>query len=152
MNVLKRVFVALFASVATLYFVLWLPLWFFVPMGRSPAVRIPVALLCAIAAFRYFWRRRPSTSTSRGLLASIARGALLVGITGFLIGFVGPMIVAPTANQGPLLGILITGPLGCALGAIGGGIGWLVRRGKSESTRHDEGGSLAVKENKDHKE
>ena len=32
----------------------------------------------------------------------------------------GPMVFAPDANQGPLLGIFITGPLGTLLGAIGG--------------------------------
>jgi len=30
------------------------------------------------------------------------------------------MVLAPDANQGPLLGIFITGPLGAVLGAIGG--------------------------------
>jgi hypothetical protein len=33
-------------------------------------------------------------------------------------GFLGPMILAPEANQGPLLGIFITGPLGLVVGAI----------------------------------
>ncbi len=49
--------------------------------------------------------------------------ALIIGITGFILGFVGPMIVAPDANQGPLLGIFITGPAGAILGAI---IGFVV--------------------------
>ena len=42
----------------------------------------------------------------------------MVGATGFSIGFFGPMILAPGANQGPLLGILITGPLGALLGLV----------------------------------
>lgn len=38
----------------------------------------------------------------------------------FALGFFGPMLLAPGANQGPLLGILITGPLGVVFGfAIG---------------------------------
>jgi hypothetical protein len=37
-------------------------------------------------------------------------------------GFLGPMILAPEANQGPLLGIFITGPLGLVVGAIAGAI------------------------------
>jgi uncharacterized membrane protein YeaQ/YmgE (transglycosylase-associated protein family) len=44
-------------------------------------------------------------------------GALLVGALGFLCGFFGPLIFTPEANQGPLLGIFITGPLGAVLGA-----------------------------------
>jgi len=46
-------------------------------------------------------------------------GAIL-GIVGFLGGFVGPVIFTPEANQGPLLGIFITGPLGFILGLIVG--------------------------------
>jgi len=53
-------------------------------------------------------------------------GAIL-GIIGFLCGFVGPVIFTPEANQGPLLGIFITGPLGFVLGGIGGGIYWAAR-------------------------
>ena len=34
-----------------------------------------------------------------------------------MVFFVGPMLVMPEANQGPLLGFLL-GPLGFALGAI----------------------------------
>ena len=46
-------------------------------------------------------------------------GAIL-GIIGFLGGFIGPVIFTPDANQGPMLGIFITGPLGFMLGlAVG---------------------------------
>jgi hypothetical protein len=38
------------------------------------------------------------------------------------------MLFAPGANQGPLLGIFITGPAGVLIGAIGGLIRWLVLR------------------------
>jgi len=50
-------------------------------------------------------------------------GAIL-GIVGFLGGFVGPVIFTPEANQGPLLGIFITGPLGFILGLI---VGFVLR-------------------------
>ncbi len=43
---------------------------------------------------------------------------LIVGAAGFAAGFFGPMIFSPDANQGPLVGILITGPGGAALGLI----------------------------------
>lgn len=46
--------------------------------------------------------------------------ALFVGGICFLAGFLGPMIVKPGANQGPLLGILITGPIGLGLGFVWG--------------------------------
>jgi hypothetical protein len=42
--------------------------------------------------------------------------SLAIGGVCFAAGFFGPMVLAPGANQGPLLGILITGPLGVVLG------------------------------------
>ncbi len=50
-------------------------------------------------------------------LSTMLRYAVIFGVIGFLGGYVGPLIVRPEANQGPLLGIFITGPLGVALGA-----------------------------------
>lgn len=50
-------------------------------------------------------------------------GAIL-GVIGFLGGFVGPVIFTPEANQGPLLGIFITGPLGFVLGLV---VGFVLR-------------------------
>jgi hypothetical protein len=47
----------------------------------------------------------------------------------FLIGFVGPMIFAPGANQGPLLGVLYTGPIGLIIGFVWGGIRAKARSG-----------------------
>src|SRR4051794_40385646 len=47
-------------------------------------------------------------------------GALLMGVTGFLIGFFGPMKFQPGANQGPMVGLFLTGPGGVLLGGIVG--------------------------------
>lgn len=57
-----------------------------------------------------------------GWLIHALLGAALLGGLGFLGGFFGPMLLAPEANQGPLLGIFITGPLGAVLGFLGGAI------------------------------
>lgn len=46
--------------------------------------------------------------------------AAFVALIFFLAGFVGPIILAPGANQGPLLGLLITGPLGVVIGIVWG--------------------------------
>jgi len=45
-----------------------------------------------------------------------------VGGIGLLLGFVAPLVVSPNANLGPLLGILLTAPLGFVVGAIGAGV------------------------------
>ncbi|HXK22719.1 MAG TPA: hypothetical protein VMS55_08600 [Myxococcota bacterium] len=66
---------------------------------------------------------------------SFRRWPLALGATGFACGYLGPIELSPDANQGPLLGILITGPGGALLGvALGAVATWLplsqaVRRG-----------------------
>ena len=47
-------------------------------------------------------------------------GAVVLGGIGFVGGFIGPIVFAPDANQGPLLGIFITGPGGAVVGFVAG--------------------------------
>jgi hypothetical protein len=53
---------------------------------------------------------------------SILFWALVLGGAGFAAGFFGPIVLRPDANQGPLVGLFITGPggfvLGLALGVL----------------------------------
>ncbi len=49
----------------------------------------------------------------------VINSALLVGILGFAAGFYGPIFFS-TSNLGPLLGILVTGPVGAIAGALWG--------------------------------
>ena len=44
--------------------------------------------------------------------------ALILGAVGFFAGFLGPLTFSPDANQGPLLGIFITGPGGFLFGLV----------------------------------
>jgi hypothetical protein len=46
--------------------------------------------------------------------------AKFVGIVGFGAGFIGPFFVHPGSNQGPLFGIIISGPLSFAFGMFMG--------------------------------
>lgn len=57
---------------------------------------------------------------------TIAGFALLVGIPAFLAGFFGPLFFSE-ATLGPLLGILVTGPVGTIVGAAWG-VGWAARK------------------------
>jgi hypothetical protein len=56
---------------------------------------------------------------SRARIGASWRAGWLVGAAGLAIGFVGPLVLTPKASLGPLLGILLTGPLGFVLGALG---------------------------------
>jgi len=44
--------------------------------------------------------------------------AFMSGISGFLAGFIGPLILYPGSNQGPLFGIFLSGPISF----VGGGV------------------------------
>ncbi len=63
----------------------------------------------------------PGRARRAGVRSSWQAGWMVGGI-GLLLGFVGPLVVTPDANLGPLLGILLTGPLGFVVGAIGAGV------------------------------
>ncbi|HUK22685.1 MAG TPA: hypothetical protein VLV45_14175 [Gemmatimonadales bacterium] len=74
---------------------------------------VPVAVVWAIVRhgpFRSRWWRGER----------VLGFALAIGAIAFLAGFVGPMVLAPSANQGPLLGIFITGPVGLLVGLVWG--------------------------------
>jgi uncharacterized membrane protein YeaQ/YmgE (transglycosylase-associated protein family) len=67
-------------------------------------------------------RKKPSLRERLALAPAWAvAGALLMGATGFVIGFYGPIRFQPWANQGPMVGIFLTGPAGLVLGALLGG-------------------------------
>ena len=71
---------------------------------------------------------------TQGKFAAFDEFCKRLGGSGFLLGFIGPMIVTPGANQGPLLGIFITGPGGFVLGLAFGLIKALLsERGRSAS-------------------
>ena len=58
------------------------------------------------------------------VLGYVLGTAILLGATGFIIGFFGPIIIGaligPQANLGPLWGIFVLGPVGVLLGAVTG--------------------------------
>jgi hypothetical protein len=125
MRTLLRLVLVLVSAVSALYFVFW------IGGAILMAVRVPfwlsqvVSLVAAAMVGRYVWMR--TASVQAGLISSIGLGAVILGAVGFIGGFFGPIIFMPAANQGPLLGIFITGPLGFILGAVAGAIHWVVR-------------------------
>ena len=56
------------------------------------------------------------------ILGYVLGTALLLGGTGFILGFFGPILIGELfgsqANLGPLWGIFILGPIGVLLGAV----------------------------------
>ena len=129
MLTIARFGLAFLVGVATFYFVFWVPfsLLSFLP-GHLLFAAVG-SLAAAIWTARYTWRRTEDASDG-GLLAMTFSGALVIGAVGFVGGFFGPIIFAPEANQGPLLGLFITGPLGFLLGGAVGFVYGLVRRSR----------------------
>lgn len=84
--------------------------------SHGPTFLVP--LIVAAAAATYVWIR--ADNRPEFLARRIFGGAVIVGAIGFIAGFFGPLIFAPQANQGPLLGIFITGPAGVLVGALAG--------------------------------
>jgi len=68
---------------------------------------------------------RGDRPASRARMKFVVRVGFVTGAIGFAIGFFGPLIWAPDSNQGPLLGIFVTGPAGFILGAA---LAWLWTR------------------------
>lgn len=124
MTMMFRIIVSAFVVVATFYFCYWVP--FTLVRGIPWGIAAVASYAMAMAAGWFAFTRTAAVSPS--LATSVAYWALVVGAIGFVGGFFGPAIFAPGANQGPLLGILITGPLGAVVGAIGGWVHWMVLR------------------------
>jgi len=125
MKSLMRLFVSATATLATFYFVFWVPFSLILPPGRFHWIRFIGSIACLAVVTRFTWRH--SASMSQGLVSCIVLGAVMTGGIGFSAGFFGPIIFDPGANQGPLVGIFVTGPLGFLAGAVGGAIYWRIR-------------------------
>jgi len=82
---------------------------------------------CAVmsAAICCWFARRGHVAEARERMRFAAICGFITGAVGFVLGFFGPILLAPEANQGPLLGIFVTGPLGYLVGLPAG---WLVAR------------------------
>ena len=84
---------------------------------------VPIALWLITMGLLCWWAvlggAHPAT---RVRLQASWRAGWLIGMAGGAIGFFGPLVIRPHASLGPLLGILITGPVGFVLGALGGAV------------------------------
>jgi hypothetical protein len=135
MRTFLRILGTFVSAVATFYFALFLIGAILVSAHLPPWISPVVSILISIAVARFIWAHIGSPRP--GLARSVGIGALMTGAIAFCAGFFGPIIFTPSANQGPLLGIFITGPLGLILGGIGGAFYWLIRRNRGHSTGDD---------------
>ena len=131
-QILGSLVALLFVVPATFYFVSFASV-LLLPLGEQYWIGAFLAVPAAIATGRFVWTklgsepRGPASSEGQGPAASVFLGAVLLGGLGFTGGFLGPIIFTPEANQGPLLGIFIAGPLGFLVGGGAGFVYWAAR-------------------------
>jgi len=125
MRTALRFVLVIVSVVSALYFVFWVGGAILMAVGLPFWLSQVASLVAAVLVGRYVWLH--TASLQAGLTSSIGLGAVILGAVGFIGGFFGPIVFMPEANQGPLLGIFITGPLGFILGGVAGAIHWVVR-------------------------
>ncbi|MFT4562263.1 MAG: hypothetical protein ACI9BW_002007 [Gammaproteobacteria bacterium] len=86
--------------------------------GRLIRFREHLHLIFYPARMSYFRPSRLRIFWSRGKWSFLVlKYSSMVSIMGLAIGVIGPIVLIPEANQGPLLGLLIFGPGGFFCGA-----------------------------------
>lgn len=119
MNIYARTIIALFVFFALYCFLYWIP---FSAEPFNETTQTTCTLLSAGILSLFLWLKLKDRSL--GPISCILVGAISLGAAGFSLGFFGPMLLVPEANQGPLLGIVFTGPGGFVLGGIAGFFYW----------------------------
>ena len=80
---------------------------------------VPLALCLVSMGLLWWWTALVGQQPAgRRRIRASWRSGWVVGAVGFALGFLGPLVVAPKGSLGPLLGILLTGPLGFVVGAL----------------------------------
>ena len=139
MRLVARILAVLLVVPATFYFVLWVP-FSILPLGSNRLIAFGMSMFCTIGVGWFVWRTLKSDHA--GVIVTMLLGAVLLGAVGFNAGFFGPLILTD-ANQGPLLGLFITGPLGFMVGAIAGAVYW-VKRDEDERVCYSCGYNLCA--------
>ncbi len=124
MHMAPRIILLIIIVLAVYYFVYWVP-FSLITIGEKYWIQNIVAAIAALVIGWFIWNSTKQ-GYPKGLASSVFTSAFIIGGIGFIGGFFGPIIFSPSSNQGPLLGIFITGPLGFLLGALGGLVYWLV--------------------------
>jgi hypothetical protein len=91
-----------------IFFQTFFPLFF--PFAFNRRMTFVVSFLIAVIVSSGIWMILVYFSART--ISKILRIALITGVLSFLLGFIGPMILSPGANQGPLLGMFHYGPFG----------------------------------------
>lgn len=113
--------VQIVAGLAGAFFAYWSLIYFGVVFQRFDLVALGMGVVAGLIAAFFVWFAfcADDPHERRRMRWTLAIGAG-IGLISFLAGYIGPVVFTPSANQGPLLGIFITGPLGFLAGGVMG--------------------------------
>src|SRR6185436_16570922 len=80
----------------------------------------PGVFLSTLVALTIWFALRAQVPSARATLRTACRGGLLLGAPALVLGILASRLLYPDSNLGPLLGILVTGPLGFVIGVAAG--------------------------------
>ncbi len=129
-----RILAVIGTYVSIHFFAFWFAGALLFPANNSAVLLISVIVAAVSSGLVWrFWPKSKDTVDNHNQVSEpnfksrIVFCSILAGSIGFAGGFFGPMLLSPKSNQGPLLGILFTGPIGVLSGpAIG--VATLVRK------------------------
>jgi len=109
------------AGLAGAFFAYWSLIYFGVVFQHFDVIALGVGAVAGlIAAFLGWFVLFADNPHERSRMVWTLVIGAGIGLACFLAGFAGPIVFTPDANQGPLLGIFITGPLGFLAGCVAG--------------------------------
>jgi hypothetical protein len=123
-------------AVSIYYFAFWFAGALLFP-AKPNAASLISEIVAAVSSglVWWFWPKSKAKDTvdshkqlsEPNFISRIVFCSILAGSIGFAGGFFGPLLLSPKSNLGPLLGILLTGPIG-ALSGPAIGVATLVRK------------------------
>ena len=134
MKTFIQIILTLFVALI-IYFIILRKIFFAGMLALSNTAQMITSSIIAIVAAILLWRKIGHISNT--LPACIIAGGITFGIIGFILGFFGPMLLTPSSNQGPLIGIFLTGPAGILLGLVVGGVYWYPKVKKKRGISFD---------------
>jgi len=91
---------------------------FLIVTGLESWISTTLSLGLASLVSWYVWKWLSGSHI--GFLAAMLCGSLVLGGIGFILGFLGPMLIAQDTQRATTLGIFFASPLGLVIGAIAG--------------------------------
>ena len=118
--------IAVLVLIPTSYYLIVCLPFTLLPVGDRIELPIMASLAWAAVALWYVYGKLHLVHQS--LFPNILMGATVGASFGLSVGFLGSIFLLPIPDIAPLIGIVIVAPVCFLLGALGGGMGWLLRR------------------------